>query len=133
MGAPAPPAVTPPGSNPPGSTLSAKPVITLVRKGTKGRVRFTVRCDSRCTGTAKLTVTRKLAKRLGLGKHRTVGTLRIKIGKAGQKRFTIKLDKRTLRAMKRAGVRRITTKLSVTVRDAERQRSTKGRATSIKR
>ena len=131
--APTPPAATPPGSTPPASTGSAKPVITLVRKGTKGRVRFTIRCDSRCTGSAKLTVTRKLAKRLHLGKRRTVGTLRFSLGTAGTKRFTIKLDKRTLRALKRAGVRRITTKLSVTVTEAERQRSTKGRGLSIRR
>jgi hypothetical protein len=38
-------------------------------------------------------VTRKLAKRLHLGTRRTVGTLRVRIGSAGQKRFTIKLDK----------------------------------------
>ena len=132
VGAPMPPAATPPASTPP-PTASARPAITLVRKGTKGRVRFTIRCDSRCAGTAKLTVTRKLAKRLHLGTRRTVGTLRVRIGGAGQKRFTIKLDKRTLRAMKRAGVRRITTKLSVTVTDLERQRATKGRGTSIRR
>ena len=64
-------------------TASRAPAITLVRKGTKGRVRFTIRCDSRCAGSAKLTVTRKLAKRLHLGKRRTVGTLRVRIGKRG--------------------------------------------------
>jgi hypothetical protein len=128
-----PPAVAPLGATLPPASRNLPPAITLVRKGTKGRLRFTVRCDSRCTGRAKLTVTRKLAKRLHLGKRRTVGTLRVRIGQAGQKRFTIKLGKRTLRAMKRAGVRRITTKLSVTVTDAERQRTAKRRSAKIRR
>jgi hypothetical protein len=108
-------------------------VITLVGTGKKGRVRFTVRCDSACAGSAKLTVTRKLAKRLHLGKRRTVGTLRVKLTKAGRKRFTIKLSKRTLRAMKRAGVRRIATRLAVTVTDHERQRTVRKRTARIRR
>ena len=39
------------------------------------------------------------------------------IAKAGQQRFTIKLSQRTLRAMRRAGVRRLVAQLSVTVTD----------------
>jgi extracellular elastinolytic metalloproteinase len=129
--APAPRAAAAPPATP--SATSRAPVITLGRKGTKGRVRFTVRCDSRCTGRAKLTITRKLAKRLHLGKRRTVGTLRVTLGRGGKQRFTIKLSKRTLRAMKRAGVRRIATKLTVTMTDAERQRATRHRTASIRR
>jgi hypothetical protein len=121
---PPPPVVVP---------ASRRPVVTLVGTGKKGRVRFTVRCDSACTGSAKLTVTRKLAKRLHLGKRRTVGTLRVKLAKAGSKRFTVKLSKRTLRAMKRAGVRRLATRLSVTVTDRERQRTARKRTAKIRR
>ena len=96
-------------------------------------MRFTIRCDSACAGTAKLTITRKLAKKLRLGKRRTVGSLRVRLRAAGRRRFTIKLSKRTLRAMRRAGVRRLTTRLTVRVTDAERQRATKGRGTRIRR
>ena len=49
--APLPPAATPPASTPPPTTTgSAKPAITLAGKGTKGRVRFTIRCDSSLRG-----------------------------------------------------------------------------------
>jgi hypothetical protein len=122
---PVPPVVVPPASK--------RPVVTLVGTGKKGRVRFTVRCDSACAGSAKLTVTRKLAKRLHLGKRRTVGKLRFKLAKAGRKRFTIKLNKRTLKAMKRAGVRRVATRLAVTVTDHERQRTARTRTARIRR
>jgi hypothetical protein len=105
----------------------------LSARGTKGRSGFTVRCDSACAGTARLTITRKLAKKLGLGRRRTVGSLRVRLTAAGQRRFTIKLTKKTLRAMKRAGVRRLTTRLTVTVTDAEHQRAAKGRRTRIRR
>ncbi len=122
---------TPPASAPPAP--SRAPTISLARTGSKGRSRFTIRCDSACAGTARLTITRKLAKKLGLGRRRTVGSLRVRLIAAGQKRFTIKLTKRTLRAMKRAGVRRLTTSLTVTVTDAEHQRAAKGRGTRIRR
>jgi hypothetical protein len=127
------PTTPPPPSTPAPSLASKAPTIVLARTGTKGRVRFTVRCDSACAGTARLTITRKLAKKLGLGRRRTVGSLRVRLTAAGQKRFTIKLTKKTLRAMRRAGVRRLTTSLTVTVTDAEHQRAAKGRGTRIRR
>jgi hypothetical protein len=131
---PVPPAVVPPSGEPaPPGAKSTAPVIVLSRTGTKGRTRFTVRCDSACAGTAKLTVSRTLAKRLHLGKRRTVGTLRVRLRAAGQKRFTIKLSKKTLRAMRRAGIRRLATRLTVTVRDAERQRASRRRTARIRR
>jgi hypothetical protein len=130
---PSPPAGTPPGSTPPAVTPSRAPTIVLARTGTRGRSGFTITCDSACAGTARLTITRKLAKKLGLGRRRTVGSLRVRLTAAGQKRFTIKLTKKTLRAMRRAGVRRLTTSLTVTVTDAEHQRAAKGRGTRIRR
>ncbi len=42
-----------------------------------------MRCDAACTGTARLTVTRKLARRLGLGGTRRVGGLRIRLAGRG--------------------------------------------------
>jgi hypothetical protein len=122
-----------PAATPTPIPASKRPSIVLARSGTKGRVRFTIRCDSACAGTAKLTITRKLAKKLRLGKRRTVGSLGVRLRAAGRKRFTIKLSKRTLRAMRRAGMRRLTTRLTVKVTDAERQRATKGRSTRIRR
>jgi extracellular elastinolytic metalloproteinase len=133
-----PPAATPPGGGgtPPGGgppAASKKPTIVLARTGKKGRTTFTVTCDSACTGTATLTITRKLAKKLHLGKRRTVGKLKVRLTSAKKKRFTVKLTKKTLKAMKRAGVRRLVTRISVVVTDHEHQRATKGRSARIKR
>ena len=36
------------------------PVLTLSKRGNRGRVRFTVTCDSACAGRAKLTISRSL-------------------------------------------------------------------------
>jgi hypothetical protein len=130
VGAPAAPSTF---AAPAAKPTSRAPVIALSRKGTKGRVRFTVRCDSACAGTARLTVTRRLAKQLRLGRRRTVGRVRVRLAAAGKKRFTIRLTKRTLKAMKRTKRRRITTKLAATVTDAERQRAVKRRTARIRR
>jgi extracellular elastinolytic metalloproteinase len=127
------PVTSPPAGPPAGPPAASKrPTIVLARTGTRGRVRFTVLCDSACAGTAKLTVTRKLARKLGLKRQR-VGRVRVRLTRAGQRRFTIKLSKRTLRAMRRAGVRRLVTRLSVTVTDAERQRTARRRSARIRR
>ena len=129
------PAPTPAGppSGLPAATPRRAPSIVLARTGTRGRVRFTVRCDTACAGTARLTLTRKLARRLRLGTRRRVGTARVRLTAAGRRRFTIRLSQRTLRAMRRAGVRRLTVRLAVTVTDADRRRASRGRSARIRR
>ena len=49
--------------------------------------RLTVRCDAACSGTARLTVSRRLARRLGLGGTRRVGRLRFRLTAAGRREF----------------------------------------------
>jgi hypothetical protein len=116
-----------------GSSSSKRPAIALGRRGTRARLGFTVQCDSACAGTAKLTVTRKLAKRLHLGRRRTIGTLRFRLTGAGRKRFMIRLSKAALRGERRAGVRRVATRISVTATDLEQQRRARRAPASIRR
>jgi hypothetical protein len=116
-----------------GVTPGRAPSVVLAARGAKGRIRFTVGCDSACAGSAKLTVTRNVARRLHLGPHRTVGTMVVKLTAAGQKRYLVKLTRRTLKAMKRAQLHRIVARLTVTLTDAERQRTAKGRVARIRR
>ena len=123
----------PPRRRPRRPPASKRPTITSPARAPRAACASRSAATPRCAGTAKLTITRKLAKKLHLGKRRTVGSLRVGSAQRASKRFTIKLSKRTLRAMRRAGVRRLTTRLTVTVTDAERQRATKGRGTRIRR
>ena len=120
---PAPPA---PAVGPPAAVRRA-PLITLRRTGTRGRIRLTVRCDAACSGTARLTITRKLARRLGLGATRRVGRLRIRLARAGTRTFTVRLSRATRRSMRRAGVRRLSVRVSAAVTDSGRRRTARYR------
>jgi hypothetical protein len=105
--------------------------VTLPSTGSKSSTKFKVTCDSPCSGSAKLTISKKVAKQLGL-RSRTVGTLKVRLTAKGTKTFTIKLSAAAKRAMKRKGVKRIATTLTVTVTDAERQRASPHRITRIR-
>jgi hypothetical protein len=84
-------------------------------------------------GSARLTVSRALARRLALGRRRMVGTAPIRLTAAGERRVTIVLARRVRRAMKRRGVRRLTTSLRVTLADGEGQRTTRSATVRIRR
>jgi Fungalysin metallopeptidase (M36) len=120
------PTVTPP---PP----SSAPVLVLPRRGTRARVRFTVRCDSVCSGTARLSVSKALARKLGMGRKRTLVKRAVRLSKPGTKRYTLKLSRKATRAMRRRGMRTLKTSLKVSVRDAELQRASASRAPRIRR
>jgi hypothetical protein len=81
----------------------------------------------------RLSVTRRLARRLGLGGTRRVGRLRVRLAAAGERRITVRLGRVTRRAMGRTGVRRLAVRLSAVVTDAERQRTARSRAARIRR
>ena len=110
-----------------------RPVLTLSKRGSRGRVRFRVNCDSACAGRARLSVSRKVAKRIGLRGSRRTGSRRFAMTRAGTRRFSVRLSARTRRAMRRAGVRRISARLVVTVTDAERQARTARATARIRR
>jgi hypothetical protein len=75
----------------------APPSFSLPTTG-KTTVPFKVTCAADCTVTAKLTVDRPTAKRLGLGKVLTAGSLTATV-KAGKKTLTVKLKSKARKAL----------------------------------
>ena len=75
---------------------------------------FTVTCHAACAVTGKLTIDSKTAKRLHLGRTRTIGTVKASLSKAGKKKLTVHLTRRAAKALKR--VRSITAKLKTSAR-----------------
>jgi hypothetical protein len=104
------------------------------KRGSHGRYRFRVSCELQCTATAKLTLSKKLAKQLGLKKKRTVGSLRRTLA-AGtvNKQLTIKLTRKAKRALKRHHRKSVKATVSVTVRYADGRRDTAKRKVTIRR
>jgi extracellular elastinolytic metalloproteinase len=105
---------------------------TLPKRGTKGRLKFDVSCELQCTTTAKLTLSKKLAKKLGLKKKRTVGSLRRTIAAGDSKRLTIKLTSKARRAIKRHHRKSVKATLTVTVRYADGRRNSAHRTVTIR-
>ena len=129
-----PPAPSPPsGQPPPPSSPShpAAPFLKLPRSGSRGRVRLTVTCDSPCSGSARLTASRRTAQHLHL-RGRTVGSTRIKRTGAGKSTVTVKLTARTLRALRRGHATSLKATLTVTLTDGEQQRTAAHRQVRIR-
>ena len=113
--------------------VTTNPAVgTLPRRGTKGRARFKVTCDLRCTATAKLTLSKRLARQLGLKKKRTVGSLRRTLGERSSKRLSITLTSKARRALKRHHRKSVKATLAVTVRYADGRRKAAHRTLTIK-
>jgi hypothetical protein len=127
-----PPSTPPSGQPPPPSpTHPAAPVLKLPRSGSRGRVRPTVTCDSPCSGSARLTASRRTAQHFHL-RGRTVGSTRIKRTGAGKSTLTVKLTARTLRALRHGHATSLKATLTVTITDGERQRTAAHRQVSIR-
>jgi extracellular elastinolytic metalloproteinase len=113
--------------------VTTAPIVsTPPRRGTNGRLRFRVSCELRCTATAKLTLTKKLAKQLGLKNKRTVGSLRRTLAAGSSSRLTIKLTGKAKRALKRHDRKSVKATVTVTVRYADGRRDTAKRKVTIR-
>ncbi len=122
-----PPPPRPPDPPPPSPPRIAAPVVELPTSGTRGRLSLRVICGAACSGTAKLTVDRRTARKLRLGRTRTVATARIRLTAAGTKRVTVRLTRKARRALERRRVRTLRGRLTVAVTD------TGGRAANARR
>ena len=111
---------------------AALPVLTLPASGTKGKLVFRVRCAILCKVSAKLTVDRKTANRLGL-RLRTVGSARRTIRPGSTTSVHIKLTGSVVRAMRRHHVTSLKAKLAVTATNSDGGRKTATRSVSIRR
>jgi extracellular elastinolytic metalloproteinase len=94
---PPPPAPVQPPVPTPTPIPIAAPSFVLPASG-KTTVKFKVTCAADCKVTAKLTVDRPTAKRLGLGRVLTAGSLTATV-KAGKKTLTLKLASKARRAL----------------------------------
>ena len=100
---PAPPVEIPATPPPPAVQPLARPTFSLPSSG-KRSVRFKLTCAADCRVTAKLVVSAAVAKRLGLGRSRTVGTLTRSV-KRGTTTLTLKLSSKVRRRAFRATLR----------------------------
>jgi extracellular elastinolytic metalloproteinase len=114
---PPPPPPEPPEPPEPQPPVFRDPLIGLPRSGTRARVVVTVRCDAACFGPVRLTVDRRTARRLRLGRSRTIGSGNVRLAVAGERRVTVKLTRKAVRALRRARLRTVRATLTVSVKD----------------
>ena len=122
------PSVPPPVIAPPppavGPAPTALPVLTLARSGSKGRFTLRATCAERCTLRGTVTVTRKLARKLGRAR-RTLVTVRRSVGST--QRLTVKLPNAVLRALRKRRLRSlvVTARFTATYADGRRRTATR--------
>jgi extracellular elastinolytic metalloproteinase len=104
----------------------------LPKRGSKGKLSFRVVCDLSCKVTAKLKVSKKVRKHLGL-KSRTVGSLKKSLRADTAKRLTIKLSGKAKRALRRHHEKSIKATLTVTVRYSDGRHTAAHRSVTVKR
>jgi extracellular elastinolytic metalloproteinase len=118
---------------PPPPPKLADPEIVLPRSGRRARVIVRVRCQAACTGTVRMTVARSTARRLRLGRSRTVASMRVQLPAAGERRVTVKLSRKAVRGLKRARLRSMRVSLSASVVDVGGRSGTARRTVRIRR
>ena len=102
---PPPPPPPPPSPSPsPTPTVSA-PTFSFPSHG-RTTVKFKVTCAAVCDVTAKLTVDRPTAKKLGLGKKLTAGSLTKRHVKEGKTELTLKLVSKAKKALSKGPKKR---------------------------
>jgi hypothetical protein len=102
-------------------------------KGGKGKARFRVRCDRACDVTAKLKVSGKVRRQLGLASQ-TVGSIKRSLAPNAGKGLTIKLSRKAERALASHGLDKLRPKLTATARyPADGRHATARRTVTIKR
>jgi hypothetical protein len=127
-----PPEAGPPGPPGPGGpgfpapTPGPRPSLSVPSRGTGGKIRPTLQCQSRCRMTAKFVVSSATARKLGLSK-RTLATFTRTFTTTKKQRFTLKLPARIRAAAKRAGLKSLRGTLTVKVK------LTGGRSRTVKK
>ena len=127
------PTPTPTATVTPTPTPSAAPRVKFSKAGRKGRATVTVTCDSTCKGTVGITVQPSTARKLGLGKRRTVARASFRLTKAGTKKVTVRLSAKARKGLTRKRIERVTTRVTVKVTDAEGQSAKPSRTVRIRR
>jgi extracellular elastinolytic metalloproteinase len=102
-------------------------------RGGKGKARFRVTCELPCDVVAKLKVSKKVRKQLGL-KKRGVGSLKRSLPANTTKRLTVKLSRKAKNALKRHHLKKVKVTLTATVRyPSDGRHATARRKVTIRR
>ena len=88
----------------------ARPTLTLPSSGRRA-ARFSVLCSAACRVSARLEVSASTARRLGLGRSRVAGTV-TRNAQTGRTTFTLKLNSKAARAMRKLRSFRATLRVS---------------------
>jgi extracellular elastinolytic metalloproteinase len=102
-------------------TRIPRPVVTLPRRGAKGRLTFRVTCAVRCSVSGTLRVDRRAVRRV----RRTIRT-------NARRRIVVTLPKAVRRAARRRDAKSVRAVLSVTARYADGRRTTAKRTVRIR-
>ena len=87
---------------------------TARKRGLRGRIRCSVQCKVKATAT----ISKKVARKLKLGRKTfKIGKGKASIKKAGRIKFYVKLNKKAKRALKRKGVKKFALKVSFRITD----------------
>ncbi|HWM12834.1 MAG TPA: M36 family metallopeptidase, partial [Solirubrobacteraceae bacterium] len=100
---------------------AARPVVSLPRRGSRGRLTVRVTCALRCTVRGTVRVNRRIVRRV----RSTVTT-------TSTRRITVRLPKRVRRAVRRRGARTVRATVSVTARYADGRRDTARRTVRVR-
>jgi hypothetical protein len=88
------------GDDPGGTADGAAPDIRIARRTTAQGLRVDISCSEACVATAKLVVSRRMARRLGL-KAITLGRLRTRLSRAGARRAWLRPTPKAARRPRR--------------------------------
>ena len=121
-------------SPPPPDVIELRdPALTVPRTGRRARVTVRVRCDTACFGPVRLRIDRRTARRLKLGKTRIIGRAQVRLAQRGERRVTVKLTRKAVRALKRRKLRTVRVTLTVSVRDLDGRTASARRKVRIRR
>jgi hypothetical protein len=117
-----------PGGTPPSQENllpeTGKLKVSLAASGGK-RIQVQVSCSVQCRASASAVVSKSDAKKLGLGRQRTIASGSAEIKKAGRVPFTLQLTKKAARALRKKGARKVAVKVSSRVTDNSGAQQTK--------
>jgi hypothetical protein len=86
-------------------------------------LRTRIACASRCTFTAKMVISKAMARKLHT-KRRTIFTLKRKTEGPGLGSWTLELPQRTIKQLRRHRVRKLKVRLTASAVDQQRRRTT---------
>jgi Ca2+-binding RTX toxin-like protein len=121
-----PPSATPGPTGLPAQPAVAAPRTLKIKNALKKGLRLEVNCPVACTATATATVDKKSARKLGLGRSRTLAKGKLRSG-TGKRRLVLKVSSKARKRL--AKQKKLTVSLKLTAKDASGSHGFTGRVT----